>query len=105
ALGAVRRVLVYTPPGYEKGHARYPVLYLLHGFGGDETGWTATGRAHLIADNLIAEHKIVPCIIVMPNGHAVPTAPDAGPPDWKYDWLLNGKRMQDDLLGDGLPRV
>jgi Carbohydrate-binding module 48 (Isoamylase N-terminal domain) len=46
-----RGVVVYTPPGYERGRDRYPVLYLMHGFGGDENDWTAVGRAHLIADN------------------------------------------------------
>lgn len=75
---APRSLYVYTPPGYDasKG-AKYPVFYLLHGFGDDESSWTAVGRAHLIADNLIAEGKARPMLIVMPNGHSLrPPSPD-----------------------------
>jgi enterochelin esterase-like enzyme len=64
-----RRALVYTPPGYRKGAGDYPVLYLLHGWGGDENEWIEMGRTAQIMDNLLAEHKIVPMIVVMPNGH------------------------------------
>lgn len=64
---SVRRVYIYTPPGYEKGDAKYPVLYLQHGMGENETGWGNQGRTNLIMDNLIAEGKIVPFIIVMEN--------------------------------------
>ncbi|RYZ61023.1 MAG: esterase [Chitinophagaceae bacterium] len=64
-----RRAFVYTPPGYEKGSTeRYPVLYLQHGWGEDETAWTSQGRANLIMDNLIAEGKSKPFIIVMTYG-------------------------------------
>lgn len=64
-----RRAFVYTPPGYEKNQStRYPVLYLQHGWGEDETAWTNQGRANLIMDNLIAEGKIKPFIIVMTYG-------------------------------------
>jgi enterochelin esterase-like enzyme len=64
-----RRAFVYTPPGYDKNQTtRYPVLYLQHGWGEDETAWTNQGRAHLIMDNLIAERKIKPFIIVMTYG-------------------------------------
>jgi enterochelin esterase family protein len=65
-----RRMYVYTPPGYETSTARYPVLYLLHGGGGDEDAWTTMGRANVILDNLIAESKAKPMIVVMPNGNA-----------------------------------
>lgn len=66
-----RRCFVYTPPDYEKNTAaRYPVLYLQHGMGEDETGWAVQGKANLILDNLIAEKKAVPMIIVMDNGYA-----------------------------------
>jgi enterochelin esterase-like enzyme len=69
--GQWRRCFIYTPPGYDrKANARYPVLYLQHGSGEDETGWTFQGRANLILDNLIAEKKAVPMIIVMDNGYA-----------------------------------
>lgn len=70
--GAGRQVFVYTPPGYSKSRARYPVLYLFHGSNDVAAGWTWTGNAHLILDNLIAEGKAVPMVIVMPWGHAVP---------------------------------
>jgi enterochelin esterase-like enzyme len=66
---SMRRCFIYTPPGYEKETSnRYPVLYLQHGGGEDETGWTNQGRANLIMDNLIAEGKAKPFIIVMDNG-------------------------------------
>ena len=63
----VRRVYVYTPPGYENGNKKYPVLYLQHGMGENETGWGNQGHANLIMDNLIADGKVVPFIIVMEN--------------------------------------
>ena len=68
-LGTQRRMTVYTPAGYEKNpKAKYPVLYLLHGSGGDEDAWSDLGRAVQILDNLIAEGKAEPMIMVMPNG-------------------------------------
>ncbi|HTX19373.1 MAG TPA: alpha/beta hydrolase-fold protein [Bacteroidota bacterium] len=64
-----RRAFVYTPPGYDKDQStRYPVLYLQHGWGEDETAWSNQGRANLIMDNLIAEGKIKPFLIVMTYG-------------------------------------
>ncbi|MBN8650022.1 MAG: esterase [Cytophagales bacterium] len=63
-----RRAFVYTPPGYDKNKEKYPVLYLQHGWGEDETAWSNQGRANLIMDNLIAEGKIKPFIIVMTYG-------------------------------------
>lgn len=63
-----RRAFVYTPPGYGKSGTRYPVLYLQHGWGEDETAWSNQGHANLIMDNLIAEGKIKPFIIVMTYG-------------------------------------
>lgn len=63
-----RRAFVYTPPGYEKSKSKYPVLYLQHGWGEDETAWSNQGHANLIMDNLIAEGKIKPFIIVMTYG-------------------------------------
>src|SRR5437773_5580942 len=65
-----RRMYVYTPPGYETSNAKYPVLYLLHGGGGDEDAWTTMGRANVILDNLIAQGKAKPMLVVMPNGNA-----------------------------------
>ena len=69
-LDTDRRMTVYTPAGYEKGDRRYPVLYLLHGMGGDENAWTELGRASQILDNLIAQGKAEPMIVVMTNGNA-----------------------------------
>jgi enterochelin esterase-like enzyme len=69
-----RRMFVYLPPGYKaNGTKKYPVLYLLHGAGGDEDAWMTMGRANIIMDNLIAAAKAVPMIIVMPNGNATQT--------------------------------
>jgi enterochelin esterase-like enzyme len=65
-----RRMVVYTPPGYMTGKVRYPVLYLLHGGGGDEAQWDDLGRANVIMDNLIAAGKVKPMLVVMPNGNA-----------------------------------
>lgn len=68
-LGMKRRLTVYTPAGYEDNpKAKYPVLYLLHGSGGDEDAWSDLGRTAQIMDNLIAESKAKPMIVVMPNG-------------------------------------
>lgn len=66
--GRERRMTIYTPAGYEEGKHRYPVLYLLHGMGGDEDAWSATGRVAEIMDNLIASGKAEPMIVVMTNG-------------------------------------
>src|SRR5438034_4573407 len=63
-------MMVYTPPGYETSSQKYPVLYLLHGGGGDEDAWLTMGRANIIMDNLIAAGKAKPMIVVMPNGNA-----------------------------------
>jgi enterochelin esterase-like enzyme len=77
AVGDKRQALVYTPPGYSKD-TQYPVLYLLHGAGDNETGWTQKGAAHTILDNLYAEEKLVPMIVVMPNGFARPAGSGTG---------------------------
>ena len=69
AVGGLRRMHVYTPPGYEKGNQRYPVLYLLHGGGDSDDSWPTVGRAGAILDNLIAAKEATPMIIVMPAGH------------------------------------
>jgi enterochelin esterase-like enzyme len=69
-----RRVVVYTPPDYHTSGKSYPVIYLLHGFNDSERGWTQSGMAHNIMDNLIAEGKAVPAIIVMPFGHNATTS-------------------------------
>lgn len=69
SLGMERKMNIYTPPGYEKGDKIYPVMYLLHGGGGDEEGWLSRGRANYILDNLIAAGKAEPMIVVITNGN------------------------------------
>lgn len=69
-----RRLTIYTPPGYETSSESYPVLYLLHGAGGDEEAWIELGRATQILDNLIAQGKAEPMIVVMPNGNVIQDA-------------------------------
>jgi enterochelin esterase-like enzyme len=72
-LGDVREVYVYTPPGYDANRGeRYPVLYLFHGSNDVAAGWTWTGRAHVILDNLLAAGKAKPMLLVMPWAHAAP---------------------------------
>jgi enterochelin esterase-like enzyme len=69
-VGTKRRTLIYTPPGFSK-NKKYPVLYLLHGIGGDEKEWLKGGKPQVVLDNLYAENKIEPMIVVMPNGRAM----------------------------------
>jgi enterochelin esterase family protein len=105
ALGKDRRMHVYTPPGYEAGSDKYPVLYLLHGAGDSDDSWTSVGRANFILDNLIAARKAKPMIVVMPAGHTgpfswhLPTAParDGGP--------VGSGRFEDDFTKDIVPYV
>lgn len=73
-LGLYRRMYVYTPAGYEDNKEKFPVLYLLHGGGGDEDAWTSLGRANYILDNLISQGKAKPMIVVMTNGNPDQTA-------------------------------
>lgn len=73
-LNLIRRMYVYTPAAYNTGSEKYPVLYLLHGAGGDEDAWTTLGRVCQIMDNLISQGKAKPMIVVMPNGNANQTA-------------------------------
>ena len=67
SVGTTRKMQVYTPPGYTKDK-KYPVLYLLHGIGGDETEWERFCKPNVILDNLLADGKVTPMIVVMPNG-------------------------------------
>jgi enterochelin esterase-like enzyme len=67
-----RQFVVYLPPGYEKSRQRYPVTYLLHGTNDMQVGWTMAGRANVVLDNFLADKKVVPMIVVMPWGHALP---------------------------------
>lgn len=84
-LGMKRRISIYTPAGYEKG-GKYPVMYLLHGMGGDEEAWLELGRTAQIMDNLIAMGKAKPMIVVMTNGNAGQMASpyhQVGPVNWR----------------------
>jgi len=102
---AMRRCFVYTPPGYDKNmNKRFPVLYLQHGGGEDETGWSNQGRANLIMDNLIAENKAKPFIIVMDNGTWTMSGPrrrdgDTWPPKGWADGFMKT------LLNDIIPMI
>lgn len=102
-LGMERRMRVYTPPGYEKGNTKYPVFYLLHGGGDDDSGWNTVGRAGFILDNLIAAGKAKPMIVVMPNG-SMPMPPSTGMPDAN---MMNRMRslFADEFLKEIMPTV
>jgi len=101
SVGNKRKALVYTPPGYSADQ-KYPVLYLLHGIGGDENEWRRGGHPEIILDNLIEEKKAVPMIIVMPNGRAQPD--DRPGPNAMQTAPAFGKFDQD-LLGSLIPFV
>jgi enterochelin esterase-like enzyme len=77
-LSKMRRMHVYTPPGYEAGSEKYPVFYLLHGASDSDDSWTSEGRANFILDNLIAAKKVKPMIVVMPAGHTGPQREGGG---------------------------
>ena len=106
-LGTQRRMHVYFPPGYDQKKDRYPVFYLLHGGGDEDSGWSTIGRAGFIMDNLLAEKKAVPMIVVMPNG-SMPrpaTAPAPGsPPDPAVTAALQ-ERFTNELMKDVIPFV
>ena len=86
-LGINRRLTVYTPYGYETSRKKYPVLYLLHGAGGDEEAWSSMGRAAQILDNLIEQGKAEPMIVVMPNGNPNQQAAQTmGLPTTEFNW-------------------
>lgn len=86
-LGINRRLTVYTPYGYETSGKKYPVLYLLHGAGGDEEAWSSMGRAAQILDNLIEQGKAEPMIVVMPNGNPNQQAAQTmGLPTTEFNW-------------------
>jgi enterochelin esterase family protein len=107
-VGDHRDFYVYTPPGYEaRGKQTYPVLYLLHGFSDDASGWTAVGRAHVILDNLIARGKIKPMIVVMPLGYGAPEILRGGFGAFRNTELRdrNFAKFTEALLSEVLPRV
>ena len=110
-LGAERRMYVYTPPGYEQGKDKYPVLYLLHGGGGDEEGWINRGRANYIIDNLIASKEAVPMIVVITNGNPdAVSAPldrplNANTKDVPGIGSMASGRFEESLVKDAVPYI
>ena len=104
SLGTDRKMMVYTPPEYEKSTVRYPVLYLLHGAGSDETSWTQRGQAQVILDNLIAEGKLKPLVVVMPFGFAAARAPGAARGDAAEN-KMQREGFAKDFLDDVIPMV
>jgi enterochelin esterase-like enzyme len=106
--GDDRDYYVYTPPAYDsKTKARYPVLYLLHGFSDDASGWTAVGRANVILDNLIAQGKAKPMIVVMPLGYGTMEMLRHGWDVWSNTELRdrNFAKFREALLTEVMPRV
>ena len=104
-LGMMRRMHVYTPPGYEKTTTKYPVFYLLHGGGDDDSGWNTVGRAGFILDNLLAAGKAKPMIVVMPNGSMpMPASTTPGMPSAQAMSEMRA-RFADELLTNVMPYV
>jgi enterochelin esterase family protein len=102
SLGVKRRAHVYTPPGYMKDAARYPVLYLVHGAGDSDNSWGTIGHANYILDNLIAKGTARPMIVVMPFGHTPDRPAAAGAAG---AGVLNNQDFGNDLLRDLIPFV
>lgn len=101
SLGRTRGLFVYTPPYYDsEGSERYPVIFLLHGMGDDESAWLEVGKANFITDSLIAEGKAQPVVIVMPYGHAVPASRNQS-----EAFASNTDHFERDLLEDVIPFV
>jgi enterochelin esterase-like enzyme len=100
-----RRFLVYTPPGYDPAGSRmYPAVYLYSGSGDNETYWSKIGRAHVIMDNLIADGKAKPALVVMPYGSTVVPSPPDGQED-TADGVYSVKAIERDLIGSVIPEV
>ena len=102
-VGTTRKALVYTPPGYKKG-TQYPVLYLLHGIGGDEKEWFKNGTPQIILDNLYSKGKLSPMIVVLPNGRAMKDDRATGDIMAK-DKVEAFATFEKDLLNDLIPFV
>jgi enterochelin esterase-like enzyme len=103
-----RDYYVYTPPGYDPaGKAAYPVLYLLHGYSDDASGWTAVGRANVILDNLIAQGKAKPMIVVMPLGYGTMEIITLGWGAWSHTDVRdkNFSKFREALLTEVMPKV
>jgi enterochelin esterase family protein len=107
-VGDQRDYFVYTPPGYDaRAKVRYPVLYLLHGMSDDASAWVACGQANIILDNLIAQGKAKPMIVVMTLGYGAPEIVSRNRPRGNDPALStrNYERFRDSLLGEVLPQI
>jgi enterochelin esterase family protein len=107
-VGDNRDFYVYTPPGYQAtAKQTYPVLYLLHGYSDDASGWTAVGRANIILDNLIAQGKAKPMLIVMPLGYGAPEIVSRTGPAFRDPNLRNRNfdKFRDALFEEVIPQV
>lgn len=102
-MGTKRKALIYTPPGFKKGN-KYPVLYLLHGIGGDEKEWFKNGTPQIILDNLYANGKLTPMIVVLPNGRAMKDDRATGDIMAK-DKVEAFANFEKDLLNDLIPFI
>ncbi len=102
-VGATRKALIYTPPGFNKSK-KYPVLYLLHGIGGDEKEWFKNGQPQVILDNLYAENKLQPMMVVLPNGRAMANDRAVGN-IYGADKVQAFANFEKDLLNDLIPYV
>jgi len=102
-VGSNRKALIYTPPGYSKDK-KYPVLYLLHGIGGDEKEWLNGGQPQVILDNLYAEKKIEPMIVVLPNGRAMKNDRATGN-IFDKEKVEAFAKFENDLIKDLIPYV
>jgi enterochelin esterase family protein len=105
---AQRRMHIYTPPGYDSSKESYPVLYLLHGGGDEDSGWSTIGRAGFILDNLLAEKKAKPMLVVMPDGSSPRLAnppPRPGTPEADKAMAAAQERFANELVKDIIPYV
>lgn len=102
-VGVEREAMIYLPPGYNNSH-EYPVLYLLHGIGGDQRAWLNNGNVNIILDNLYENDRLTPMIVVMPNGRAMEDD-RAGGNVFESEKVLAFSIFEDDLLHDLIPAV
>jgi enterochelin esterase-like enzyme len=102
-VGTDRRAVIYTPPGYSADN-RYPVLYLLHGIGGDEYEWLDNAQPQIILDNLYADNRLEPMIVVMPNGRAMEDDRNVGNP-FDSERIQAFSDFEQDLLNDLIPFI
>jgi len=101
-LSMLRSAIVYTPPDYDRDKNSYPVLYLLHGSGGTESSWTMDGLANVMLDNLIADGRMKPVIVVMPFGHTEPSMRPGTMPTFRARDMT---AFSNDLINDVIPLV